>query len=80
MKKVKIHFLGLLCENFTNFAVKYFMQPKLHPSWQTILSEEIQKPYFQDLVKAVDEEYKNHIFFPAKELLFAAFDHCSFDD
>ena len=56
------------------------MQPNLNPSWQTILSEEIQKSYFKDLMKAVDEEYINHTCFPPKELIFAAFDHCSFDD
>jgi uracil-DNA glycosylase len=56
------------------------MQPKLNPSWQTILSEEIQKPYFKDLMKAVDEEYKNYTCFPPKELIFAAFDYCSFND
>ena len=56
------------------------MQSKLNPSWQTILSNEIQKPYFQDLMKAVDEEYKIHTCFPPKDLIFAAFDHCSFDD
>lgn len=56
------------------------MQPNLNPSWQTILSEEIQKPYFKNLINAVDEEYKNHTCFPPKELIFAAFDHCSFAD
>ncbi|PWA04373.1 uracil-DNA glycosylase [Flavobacterium psychrotolerans] len=52
----------------------------IHPSWQSVLSEEIKKPYFLELVKTVDEEYQNHICFPPKELLFAAFDYCSFDD
>ena len=56
------------------------MQPKLNPSWQTILSDEIQKTYFKDLMKTVDEEYQNHICFPPKELIFAAFDYCSFAD
>ena len=56
------------------------MQPNFNPSWQTVLSEEIQKSYFQDLMKAVDEEYQNHVCFPLKELIFAAFDYCSFDD
>ena len=56
------------------------MLSQLHPSWQTILSEEIQKSYFKDLMKAVDEEYKNYTCFPPKELIFAAFDQCSFDD
>ncbi len=56
------------------------MQPNFNSSWQLILSDEIQKSYFQDLMKAVDEEYKNHTCFPPKELIFSAFDHCSFDD
>lgn len=56
------------------------MQPKINPSWQTILSEEIQKTYFQDLMNEVDEEYQNHTCFPRKELIFASFDYCSFED
>ncbi|QBN17365.1 uracil-DNA glycosylase [Flavobacterium nackdongense] len=56
------------------------MNPNLNPSWQTILSDEIQKPYFRNLMKAVDEEYQNHTCFPPKELIFAAFEHCSFQD
>jgi uracil-DNA glycosylase len=56
------------------------MQLKLNSSWKTVLADEIQKPYFKDLMKAVDEEYKNHTCFPPKELIFAAFDQCSFDD
>lgn len=56
------------------------MQLNFNPSWQTILSVEIQKPYFQDLMQALDSEYQNHTCFPPKELLFAAFDYCSFDD
>lgn len=56
------------------------MQPQINPSWQTILSDEIRSSYYQDLMKTVDEEYQNHICFPPKELIFAAFDHCLFDD
>jgi uracil-DNA glycosylase len=56
------------------------MQSNLNPSWQIILSDEIQKPYFKDLMKTIDEKYKNHTCFPPKELIFAAFDSCSFDD
>ena len=56
------------------------MHPNLNPSWQTILSDEIQKRYFQDLMKTVDEECHNYTCFPPKDLIFAAFDHCSFDD
>lgn len=56
------------------------MQPQLEPSWQAVLVDEIQKPYFQDLMKAVDVEYQNHTCFPPKELQFAAFNSCSFED
>lgn len=56
------------------------MQPKFNPSWQTILTDEIQKLYFQDLMKAVDEEYTNYTCFPPAALIFAAFDYCSLED
>jgi uracil-DNA glycosylase len=56
------------------------MFPNLAHNWQIILSEEVQKPYFQNLRQAVDIEYLNSICYPPKELLFAAFDYCSFEN
>lgn len=56
------------------------MQLNLNSSWQTILADEIQKPYFSDLMNSVDDEYQNHTCFPPKELIFSAFNHCLFDD
>ena len=56
------------------------MQIPLSSSWQSILSDEIQQPYFQDLMETVAEEYKNHTCYPQKELIFAAFNYCSFKD
>ena len=56
------------------------MESHLNSSWQTILATEIQKPYFNDLMSAVANEYKVNTCFPPKELLFSAFDYCSFDD
>ena len=56
------------------------MQLNLNPSWQAILSEEIQKPYFLDLMNAVVEEYQNNICYPPKELIFSAFNTCAFED
>jgi uracil-DNA glycosylase len=56
------------------------MHPQFHPSWQHFLADEIQQPYFKELMLEVDNEYQNHICFPPKELLFAAFDHCPFED
>lgn len=56
------------------------MFPNLASSWQTILGQEIQKKYFHDLIKMIDQEYLKTICFPPKEMLFAAFDYCSFED
>ncbi len=56
------------------------MESHLNSSWQTILASEIQKPYFKDLMSVVANEYKVNCCFPPKELLFSAFDYCSFDD
>ncbi len=56
------------------------METHLNSSWQTILTTEIQKPYFKDLMLAVANEYAVNSCFPPKELLFSAFDYCSFDD
>lgn len=49
-------------------------------SWLSVLSNEFQKPYFQELMNEVDAEYQNFECYPSKELLFAAFDSCSFED
>ena len=55
------------------------MKINLHPSWQSVLSEEIKKPYFLELMSQVEQEYQNTICYPPKELLFAAFDYCPFE-
>lgn len=56
------------------------MQINLNSEWQTLLSDEIQKPYFQDLINFVDDEYKNHTCYPPKDLIFSAFNYCDFKD
>ena len=56
------------------------MQINLNSEWQSLLSDEIQKPYFKDLIETVAEEYKIHTCYPPKELIFAAFNYCSFKD
>ncbi|WP_158729780.1 MULTISPECIES: uracil-DNA glycosylase [unclassified Flavobacterium] len=55
------------------------MLPNLNIAWQTIIANEIEKTYFQDLMKEVAVEYQNQICFPPKELIFEAFNQCSFD-
>ena len=56
------------------------MQLQLNPEWQSILAEEIQKPYFIELEELLNLEYHNHNCYPPKELIFAAFDSCSFSN
>lgn len=49
-------------------------------SWKKILADEFQKPYFLELETAVEKEYATGICFPPKDLIFAAFNHCSFEE
>lgn len=56
------------------------MNLNLNPSWQTILADEISKPYFHELMNTVDQEYQNSVCFPPKELIFSAFNNCSFEN
>lgn len=56
------------------------MDVKMHPSWQRELSAEFDKPYFISLTTFVKEEYTAKRCFPKGHQIFAAFDHCHFDD
>ena len=56
------------------------MNVKIGDSWKNLLEAEFQKPYFQTLVKFVKEEYSTFKCFPPGNQIFAAFDHCLFDD
>jgi uracil-DNA glycosylase len=48
--------------------------------WQTVLADEIKKPYFEALLGMVENEYQNTVCYPPKDLIFAAFEHCSIDN
>ncbi len=56
------------------------MLSHLHPSWQALLSEEFQKPYFQQMTTFVENEYATDTCYPPKSEIFAAFNHCSFEN
>ncbi|MEN9622024.1 MAG: Uracil-DNA glycosylase [Candidatus Parcubacteria bacterium] len=58
------------------------MSPKVHiePSWRTALEGEFVKPYFAELSRFVDDEYKVQSIYPDQKDIFRAFDLCSFDD
>ena len=54
---------------------------KLHisDSWKTELHKEFDKGYFKDLEAFVNSEYGHHTCYPGCHEIFAAFDHCAFD-
>ena len=49
-------------------------------TWEEIFNQIKDKKYFVDLLKFIDEEYKNKIIFPDKENIFNAFKFTKFDD
>ena len=56
------------------------MQVNIHPSWKSVLAEDFEKPYFEQLINFVKAEYKSHVCYPKGSQIFNAFDHCHFDD
>jgi uracil-DNA glycosylase len=56
------------------------MTIELHSSWHNQLSEEFQAPYFKDLTSFVKSEYESKCCFPPAHQLFAAFEHCTYND
>ena len=55
------------------------MKVNIHKSWKNVLKSEIEKPYFQDLVEFVNEEYQENKCFPEKDSIFEAFNRATFD-
>ncbi len=52
----------------------------LDVSWFNLLELEFKKSYFKDLILYVGTEYQSQICFPKETEIFAAFNHCSFDN
>ncbi|MGD1911451.1 MAG: uracil-DNA glycosylase [Rivularia sp. (in: cyanobacteria)] len=48
--------------------------PQLPDSWQTVLAEELDKPYFEELQNFIEEERKSKIIYPPQEDVFSAFE------
>lgn len=55
------------------------MNIKIEESWNQILKEEFNKPYFQQLINFVKEEYATKTIFPPGPFIFRAFNECPFD-
>ncbi len=49
-------------------------------SWRSMLKNEFNKPYFKELIKKLDDLYTNSVCFPPQELIFNAFEKCSFEE
>jgi uracil-DNA glycosylase len=55
------------------------MEVKINTSWKSQLLEEFQQFYFETLTAFVKQEYSEHTCYPKGADIFAAFDHCPFD-
>lgn len=55
------------------------MDVKIEQSWKDCLTDEFEKPYFQQLTDFVRNEYRTTTVYPPAALIFNAFDHCPFD-
>ncbi|GMN08935.1 uracil-DNA glycosylase [Croceitalea sp. MTPC9] len=56
------------------------MNVSIEPSWKKVLQPEFEKPYFKQLAQFVKQEYKQHTCYPKGKEIFAAFDHCPFQE
>lgn len=55
------------------------MKVSIEPSWKKKLNDEIQKPYFKELLSFISEEYREKECFPKAEEIFSAFEYSPFN-
>lgn len=55
------------------------MEVKIEKSWKEVLQTEFDKPYFENLVGFVKQEYSSHTIFPPAGQIFNAFNTCPFN-
>ncbi|WP_222984239.1 uracil-DNA glycosylase [Flagellimonas meishanensis] len=56
------------------------MDVNIEPSWKAHLKQEFEQPYFQELAQFVKREYTQYTCYPKGKDIFAAFDHCPFQE
>ncbi|WP_162052428.1 uracil-DNA glycosylase [Pontibacter pamirensis] len=56
------------------------MNVKIEESWQNVLQDEFEKPYFKNLVSFVKDEYTTQKVYPVGNQIFNAFQKCPFDE
>lgn len=49
---------------------------KIEESWKALLKDEFEKPYFEQLIAFVKDEYTHFRIYPPGKLIFNAFNHC----
>lgn len=49
-------------------------------SWDGILKEEFEKPYFSKLSELIEDEYKTHIVYPPQTEIYSAFKRVSYEN
>lgn len=52
---------------------------RMAEDWKELLAEEFDKPYFNNLVRFVKEEYAQGVVYPSGANIFRAFDKCPFE-
>ena len=52
---------------------------RIAEDWKRVIGEEFSKPYFEELISFVKQEYATSQVFPAGRNIFRAFDKCPFD-
>ena len=55
------------------------MEVKIASDWKALLQEEFEKPYFEELIRFVKEEYATRRIYPRGSNIFRAFDKCPVD-
>lgn len=53
---------------------------KIGNEWDSILAEEMDKPYYKELERFLDEEYEARTVFPPRDEIFTAFRYTQYDD
>ena len=56
------------------------LKEKMPENWAKILSEEFEKPYFEELEGFVLQEYETQTIYPPLDRVFAAFEYTAFED
>ncbi len=56
------------------------MPIKIDSSWESVLKQEFEKPYFKELAEFVKQEYSSQTIYPPGPFIFRAFNECPFDN